>query len=368
MRVCDSMLVTLASEFQVSVGDSSRVISAFAVAYGCLQLFYGPLGDRVGKLRVINAAALACAVFSAITAMASDFTLLVLARAAMGASAAGIIPLSMAWLGDQVSYDRRQETLAKLMSATVTGMMAGQWFGGWASEGWGWRSAFAVLSCTFALASLLLFVRMGAQRRASAVQSAGSYWQQALGSIQLLRVPRVRWVLTVTAIEGALAFGTLAFVPSQLVQHFHLSASLAGGLMALYGVGGLFYSQMARRWLGWFGERGLARLGGGLVALGYLLLAWGQHPALAALGCLSAGLGFYMLHNTLQTQATQMAPHARGSAVTLFACLLFFGQSTGVLLVAQTVDRGGLEWAYTASALGMVLLGAVVARRVQGRS
>ncbi len=368
MRVCDPMLVALSTEFQVSVGEASRVISAFAVAYGCLQLFYGPLGDRVGKLRVINAAALSCAVFSAITAMASDFQLLVIARAAMGASAAGIIPLSMAWLGDQVSYDRRQETLAKLMSATVTGMMAGQWFGGWAAESLGWRTAFVVLSCMFATACALLFVRMGAQRRAAPVQAEGSYWQAALGSIALLRVPRVRWVLTVTGLEGAMAFGTLAFVPSQLVQHFHLSASLAGGLMALYGIGGLFYSQMARRWLGWFGERGLARLGSALVALGLLLLAWGQHPALAAAGCLSAGLGFYMLHNTLQTQATQMAPHARGSAVTLFACLLFFGQSSGVLLVAQTVDHGGLEWAYTVSALGMLALGAVIARRVHAKA
>ena len=283
-------------------------------------------------------------------------------------SAAGIIPLSMAWLGDQVSYDRRQETLAKLMSATVTGMMAGQWFGGWAAESLGWRTAFVVLSCMFATACALLFVRMGAQRRAAPVQAEGSYWQAALGSIALLRVPRVRWVLTVTGLEGAMAFGTLAFVPSQLVQHFHLSASLAGGLMALYGIGGLFYSQMARRWLGWFGERGLARLGSALVALGLLLLAWGQHPGLAAAGCLAAGLGFYMLHNTLQTQATQMAPHARGSAVTLFACLLFFGQSSGVLLVAQTVDHGGLEWAYTVSALGMLALGAVIARRVQAKA
>lgn len=368
MRVCDPMLVALAGEFRVSVGESSRVISAFAVAYGSLQLFYGPLGDRIGKLRVINVAVLACAVFSAITAMASDFNLLVLARAAMGASAAGIIPLSMAWLGDQVSYERRQETLAKLMSATVTGMMAGQWFGGWAAESLGWRSAFVVLSGMFATACTLLFMRLGQQRRAEPRATEVTYWRQALSGLVLLRESRVRWVLTVTAIEGALAFGTLAFVPSQLVQHFHLSASMAGGLMALYGIGGLLYSQMARRWLGWFGERGLARLGGTLVALGLLLLSCGQHPVLAALGCVAAGLGFYMLHNTLQTQASQMAPHARGSAVTLFACLLFFGQSTGVLLVAQTVDRGGLTWAYTVAAFGMVALGTVIARRVQARA
>lgn len=368
MRVCDPMLVVLAQEFGVGVGEASRAVSAFAVAYGTLQLFYGPLGDRIGKLRVINAAVLACALFSAFTAAVSDFGWLVIARALMGASAAGIIPLCLAWLGDQVSYEHRQETLAKLMTATVSGMMAGQWFGGWAAESLGWRSAFAVLSGLFACAALLLFVRMGALRRAVPIRRDGSYLAQALDSLGLLRAARVRWVLTVTTIEGALAFGTLAFVPSLLVQHLHLSAAWAGGLMALYGIGGLFYSQLARRWLGWFGERGLVRLGSSLLAAGLLLLAWTPWVALAALACLAAGLGFYMLHNTLQTQATQMAPQARGSAVTLFACLLFFGQSTGVLLVAQTVDAGGLAWAYTAAAMGMLALGAEIARKVQAKA
>ena len=105
-----------------------------------------------------------------------------------------------------------------------------------------------------------------------------------------------------------------------------------------------------------------------LAHVGLLLLAWGQHVVLAAAGCVSAGLGFYMLHNTLQTQATQMAPHARGSAVTLFACMLFFGQSAGVLLAAQTVDRGSMDWTYTIAALGMVVLGRVVARQVRAKS
>jgi predicted MFS family arabinose efflux permease len=367
MRVCDPMLVALSEEFQVSVGEASRVVSGFAIAYGCMQLFYGPLGDRLGKLRVINAALLVCGGFSVVTAMASDFDWLVGARALMGASAAAIIPLSMAWLGDQVGYERRQETLARLMSATVIGMMAGQWFGGWAAETLGWRSAFLVLAGLFGLAGVLLYLRMAAQRRTAVMRTEGSYWQQALGSLALLRVARVRWVLTVTALEGALAFGTLAFVPAQLEQHFGLSAAMAGALMVLYGVGGLCYSQMARRWLAWLGERGLAQVGSVLVALGLLLLAWTQQLALGALGCLAAGLGFYMLHNTLQTQATQMAPEARGSAVTLFASMLFFGQSAGVLVAAMTVDSGSLDWTYSIAAVGMVVLGQVIAARVRPR-
>jgi len=185
--------------------------------------------------------------------------------------------------------------------------------------------------------------------------------------LQLLRVPYVRWLLTVTAIEGALAFGTLSFVPSQLVQHLGLSAAMAGGLMALYGIGGLGYSQLAGRWLGWLGERGLVLTGSSLVAIGQLLLAWTHHIVLGGAGCLLAGLGFYMLHNTLQTQATQMAPEARGSAVTLFACMLFFGQSTGVLIAAQSVDRGWLDWTFTIAAIGMVVLGQVISPRVKAK-
>jgi predicted MFS family arabinose efflux permease len=188
-----------------------------------------------------------------------------------------------------------------------------------------------------------------------------------MGSLKLLRMPRVRWVLGVTAIEGALAFGTMAFVPSQLVQHLGLSASLAGGLMALYGIGGLAYSQQAKRWLGWLGERGLVLVGSSLVATGLLLLAWTHHIVLGGAGCLLTGLGFYMMHNTLQTQATQMVPEARGSAVTLFACTLFFGQSAGVLVAAQSVDRGWMDWTFTLAAVGMLLLGRVISPQVKAK-
>ena len=134
--------------------------------------------------------------------------------------------------------------------------------------------------------------------------------------------------------------------------------------MVLYGVGGLLYSVFARRWLALLGEQGLALTGGVLMAAGLLLLAWAPLVA-AAGGSLCAGLGFYMLHNTLQVQATQMAPQARGTAVTLFACLLFLGQSAGVLLVAFSMDRGWLPLVFSAAAGGVLGLGVLVSYRVQ---
>lgn len=357
MRMCDPMLVVLSQEFQVSAGEASQVVSAFAVAYGVLQLFYGPLGDRFGKLRVITLAAMACAVFSALTSMAPNLTVLVFMRALMGAAAAGIIPLTLAWIGDQVAYDRRQETLARLMGATVSGMMVGLWFGGFAAENLGWRTAFAVVSVLFTTAAVLLLSKL--RSMPAPTPNAASGLLASFGNtFKLLGNTRVRQVLTVTAIEGALVFGAMAFIPTHLHVQFDMSVVFAGTVMMLYGVGGLIYSQLARRWLGWLGgERGLVRTGAGFIVLGLLTLAWTHQPVLGMVGCFATGFGFYMMHNTLQTQATQMAPHARGTAVTLFACMLFFGQSAGVLVMALSVDHGWLPLAFSLCALGVAGLG-----------
>lgn len=370
-RICDPMLVPLSQEFGIRTGDAAAVVSAYAIAYGLLQLFYGPLGDRLGKVKVVVGGALACGVLSALTAAAPNFGLLVLARTAMGAAAAGIIPLSMAWIGDQVPYEQRQETLARLLGATVSGMMVGQWFGGFAADVLHWRWAFVVLALLFLTAGTLLWretARLPKVPAPASGQASLSLGQQALKTLQLLRLPRVRWVLAVTGLEGALAFGPLAFAPSQLVERFGLSVSTAASVMVLYGIGGLLYSQFARRWLGLLGEKGLARLGGSLIATGLLGFAWGTQAWHGVLGSLVAGLGFYMLHNTLQTQATQMAPEARGTAVTLFAGILFLGQSLGVTAVATGGRWLSTSLLFTGAALGVLALCLVVATRVQGRA
>ncbi|OGB01551.1 MAG: MFS transporter [Burkholderiales bacterium RIFCSPLOWO2_12_FULL_64_99] len=367
LRICDAMLPSLVHSFQVSTGDAAWVVSSFALAYGVLQLFYGPLGDAMGKLQVITWACLASALICLLTALSPNFTTLVIARALMGASAAAVIPLSLAWVGDQVAYDLRQETLARLLGSIVLGMMAGQWFGGFASEMWGWQSAFLALGLGFLIAAISLL-----RRRASATSAASAVPLSARASIArttaLFQIPRVRWVLGFALIEGALAYGWLPFAPAWLVSQFGFSISTAAAIMVLYGVGGLLYSQFARRWLTLLGERGLALGGGLLLAASVIGIAWSPISAFAIGGCGLAGLGFYMLHSTLQTQATQMAPEARGTGMTLFACSLFLGQALGVLVVGLFVDQGGLLTSFSAIAALLCVTGFAVSRGVQGRA
>jgi predicted MFS family arabinose efflux permease len=367
MRMCDPMLPGLGQEFAVTTGEAAHVIAAYTISYGVLQLFYGPLGDRVGPLRVIWLATLASAVLSLMTAGAPSLDALVWARAAMGAAAAGIIPLSVAWVGDHVPNAQRQEALARLMGATVFGMMVGQWFGGFVTQHWGWRFAFVGLGVLFGLAVWRMHSKLKTLPRFVPPEEPVSllnYWQSTL---RLLTESRVQWVLGATLAQGALVLGTLAFFPIRLVAHFGFSLSEAGGVMVLYGVAGLIYSQLARQSVALLGQKGLAWWGGGLIAGGMGLLALADWPVLAVLGCTLSGLGFYMMHNTLQMQATQMAPQAQSMAITLFACTLFFGQTVGVSLMARLLDANGLAEALLVAAAGIVVLCMVIARGVQSQ-
>ena len=356
MRMCDPMLVQWATDFDVSQGQASHVIAAFAIAYGVMQLAYGPWGQRLGYVRLVTWAAGINAVLSALTALSPGLAFLTVSRTAMGGIAACIIPLCMACIGDKFSYELRQQALARLMSATVTGLMAGQWFGGFAAQYLGWRWAFAALALLFALSSMLLFMsdmyKTWQPPNSHATLTVMTYVQETMALFQQQYTQRV---LFLTLLEGAFAFGAIVFMPSILIKDFGMSASSAGAAMLLYGVGGLMYSQFAKHWLKLCGEAGLALAGGSLIGLGLTLLLWFDHQAGALLACLVTGLGLYMLHNVLQTQATQMAPHNRSTSMALFASVLFLGQSIGVVALSLSLDaellRHSLGWVAAAIAV-----------------
>ena len=102
---------------------------------------------------------------------------------------------------------------------------------------------------------------------------------------------------------------------------------------------------------------GLGRWGGIVLGCAYLALALAPTWWLAPVAVTFIGLGFYMLHNTLQTNATQMSPDARGTAVGLFSAALYLGQTAGVAAMAPLVDRAGAPPVFMAAAILLAVLG-----------
>lgn len=365
MRITDAMLPALAETFARPVADVAQNITLFAVAYGLMQLAYGPLGDRHGALRVIGLATLACALGSLGAALAGSLPMLLLFRTLSGATAAAIIPLSMAWVGDTVPYAERQVALARMLSGAVLGLIAGQTLGGLLADTLGWRSAFLLLAGVFLVAGLLLIATL---RRCPELSPRGEGGDGLafLARIRgVLTEARARWLLALVFLEGIAAFGALGFAASHLHRWQGLSLTRAGLAVALFGVGGLIFAALARLLVRRLGETGLALGGGTLMGAGFLALALAPTPMGASLGAFVAGLGFYMMHNTLQINATQMAPAARGTAMAVFAGCLFLGQSVGVGLGGLILRLGDSRWLLAGAGLWLLVLGLVFAWRLR---
>jgi MFS transporter, YNFM family, putative membrane transport protein len=349
-RICDAMLPELSREFDASLAQAAQVVSLFAVVYGVSQLFYGPLGDHLGKFRVVAWATLACGIGCTMAVFAVSLNMLVLARMATGLAAAAIVPLAMAWIGDQVHASQLQENLARLGLGTALGNAGGQMMGGLMTSTVGWRWAFVGLALLFGVVGAWLLADgrrqktdLALQAAARATAPAGSAQRPSFLS-QSWAIVSGRWsriVLLVAFAEGAAGFGVLVLWPAHLHQWAQVSLFTAGAIVALFGLGGVGYMLTARSMIHRLGQHGLTRLGAVTVGLCALVIAYAPWWWLSAPASLVAGFGFAMFHNTMQTNAAHMAPAARGTAVSLFAAALFLGQSVGAILAAGLFERIG---------------------------
>ncbi|NVO06130.1 MAG: MFS transporter, partial [Rhodoferax sp.] len=297
---------------------------------------------------------LGCALTTALCALAPTFEMLLVARGMAGASAAAIIPLAMAWIGDVTSYERRQPILARFMIGQVLGVSAGVLLGGYAADHLHWRTPFEGIALYFALGGVyLLWINRHLPLPARKTNPPqGSALKRMVSEFsQVLSAPWARIVLLTVFAEGASIFGSFAF----MVTHIHLvhgiALAVAGQVVMLFGLGGLLFAVSAYYLVHRLGEVGLCRWGGVLVAASFVTVALSNTWWWAAPAAFMSGLGFYMLHNTLQINATQMAPERRGAAVAAFAAAYFMGQSVGIAVEGLLIPSIGTS--------GVILLGAV---------
>jgi predicted MFS family arabinose efflux permease len=359
LRATDPLLPLIAEEYGVTAGAASAAVTAFALSYGLLQVVCGPLGDRYGRYRTIAAAALVSAFGSAACAIAPSLDALIAARFVSGATIGAFIPLALAWIGDTVAYERRQPLLARFLVGQMAGVAFGTAAAGWLGEHFGWRAIFLALAALLLAIAVLLFVEIAGNplaRRGGAGRGAIRESVKRMPGILLQR--RLQGLFATAFTEGMLIFGALAFVAVYLQRRYGLGPGLAGTLVTAYAGGGLLYALLARRAVRRLGERGLVTLGGAALVTGYVALALSPSVVLSTLGIAAVGAGFYMLHTTVQTHVTQVAPEERGSVVALFATFLFLGQASGVWLAAQVLDTAGLAPVFLAAAAGLALLAA----------
>jgi predicted MFS family arabinose efflux permease len=369
LRIIDPLILPVARQFALTPTAAALLSSAYALPYALAQPFLGPIGDRFGQQRCIQVCIAGLALALVLGALAPNFESLLATRVGAGIFAGGLIPLVLAGLGDAYEMQQRQVMIGRMLFAIISGQMLGSTVAGFANQQVGWRGALAIAAFAAVGATALAWTaRPGSARPLG--PSGGARASVATLYGRVFDNPKAPWLYAAVVAEGALVFGLFPYVGQLLMERTGSTVATApaqaGMVLGGFAVGGLAYAVSVRRVIDWLGVRRMCIVGSTAVAVVYAALIVCQAWWLAALAMVLAGVSYYMLHNSLQTEATEIAPTARGSAVALFACGFFAGQGLGPPAFGALVQGLGFPAALLASAAGLVVLGQVVARKVIG--
>jgi MFS family permease len=210
--------------------------SVFLWVYGLLSPFAGFLADRFSRSRVIIISLFVWSAVTWLTAHATTFEGLLIARALMGISEACYIPAALALITDY----HRGSTRSFATGVHVAGIMVGQGFGGiggWLAERHTWHFPFTIFGIVgIVYAFVLLLTLRDAPREGVAIVAGpgakviepaervtfGAALRSLLGNGSFLLA------MTFFGLLGVVGWGLVGWLPTYFQERFNLGQGAAG--------------------------------------------------------------------------------------------------------------------------------------------
>lgn len=353
VRAVDPVIPRIADHFAMDPHTVALLATAFSLPYAIMQPVLGGLADAWGKTRLMTWALVALVISAGIGAVAQSFSVLLVSRVLSGIVAGGVFPIAVAIAADLVTVEKRQVAVGRMLGAAMIGNVLGSPAAGMAADLIGWRGVFVGMGVLAAIAMVAAIVGFRGLRTSSAARVSLRSLPSTYGEI--FRNPLAKICYGAVLTEAICLFGLMPYVAGLLTERGEPSASIAGLVIAGFGVGGMIYASSVSMLLGRWGERGLMLGGGTLMGVALSLVALPLPWPLLGLDFIVLGLGFYTLHGVIQIYASELAPTARGSAMAMHSASFFFGNALGPVVYGWTLSTVGL----TATVLpaGAILIG-----------
>jgi predicted MFS family arabinose efflux permease len=355
------IIIPIAVEFRASVGEVALAATAYYIAYGLAQPFWGFASDRAGRIKIIRISLGATSVACVLSAFAPNLDFLIVARILAGASVCAVLPAALVYIGDMIPFQRRHAVIADVLSAVAVGTAAGSLGAGLFAHYASWRLIFVIT----ALLAAGLALAMGRIPESDVPPPTGGPFAQLRLAV---RRPWARFLILFAIPEGAMVLGFLVYFAPAL-ESTGTNPAVAGVVVATYGgavlVGTRVIKRVASRIPAWVP----ISIGGAMGVAGYLAAAADQHAAAILFASVMIGGCYSVFHSTIQAWATDIAPEVRGTAAALFVTSAFTGGAIGSglgALFAQQHQYGRLFLAAAALSLPVVITAALTRARYPG--
>lgn len=352
IRIADPIIPTLAAEFGTTLAVTSFLVTVFAVFYALGQPLLGPLGDAFGKARLVILCGGVASVLVLACAAAQSFGTLAVLRAASGFVAGGIVPLSVALVSDRASGAVRQAAIGRFLMAPILGQMLGGAVSGVVADAIGWRAVFILTAVLLLAATTITLAVLGLRRRSQPEPFSLRAIAQRYGLLFSNR--RSLRIYPLVMVAGVAAYGIFPFIAAIMAARLGTGSSEAGFIIAGFGIGGVLFGLLIDPIIHNIGPARMSVIGGLVAGCALALFAVPMPWMQVALLFTVFGFFFFMLHNSLQAQAIDLAPAARGTAIGLYAFSMFIAQGLGPTVIAPTLTV--LPVAAVVVALGAVIV------------
>ena len=358
-RLLDPLITSIAAEFATTVGVVALLSSAFALPFGLSQPLLGPTGDAFGKAVVIKVATAVLALCLLTSALAPQLTVLFISRILGGVAAGGIMPVCMALIGDRFPLAVRQVAMSRYIGATLIGQLVGVSAGGIIAEWIGWRGVLACAAVLAGVAAGAAITMLPKSDTAPAPLRVGD----ALARYRLvLSNPRSFVCFGVVFLEGLAIYGITPFIGELLRSRGAGGLRETGFVIGGLGIGGLLFAFVVPLILKFAKRPTMMAIGGTIAAVGLgglgLEASWEVQLAFMVV----LGFGFFLLHNSVQTEVTELAPSARASSFSLHAFSFFLGQALGPMVYGIALPAIGATVSLTVGAAILVATGIVASQ------
>ncbi|MEU1367719.1 MFS transporter [Streptomyces sp. NPDC005803] len=337
------MLVLIVKDEGVSLYRAVQLVTVYVLLYALGQPIWGVLSDRLGRLRALRLALAGTLLGSLASVGAPGFNELLMARAVTGFFVGSLFPSMLTMVGDTFAGPARAREISGLQTYTALGTTVATLAAGALAVWADWRVVFAVTAVGAAVFLVLLrrvrFPAGGGPHHD--VRSAFTAWPL--------------WTYGLGMLEGAILLGILTYIVPAL-ERDGVSTELAGVLGATYGAGIIGGAWLARRTVARVGRTVMIALGSTTLFVAFLLASLSQGVVALTFTAVLIGTSNAFLHSSLQGWATDVAPAARATAVSVFVCSVFLGSSAATGLTAG-LTRHGYGPVFAATCVATVVLG-----------
>lgn len=337
----------LAASLRVSVAAAGQLITAAAITVCIAAPLMAALVAKIDRRLLLSACMIWYALTHAASALAPNYSSLLILRIMAVLAAAIFTPQAAAVAGMLASPERRGHAITTVFLgwslASVLGAPLSAWIGG----AYGWRVAFWLVAVLALLCGAWLWRVLPQGVKPPALSA--SMWRQTLGS-KLLIV-----TVLVTALSASGQFIQFAYFAPYVAQHLKGSSNDIALALASFGLFGVIGSFAVSRIIDRVGAARAVMVTLVLMTASLLLWPLGSSVPLLMLVCIPWALGCFACNSAQQARLVTIAPAVASVSIALNTSALYLGQGIGSAAGGLLVAQGQMARLHWLGLLGVLL-------------